>query len=95
VSGLDELFVNVIDPDAARRSLLRWLESDDDVMRTIEAAALVHLDCGHVRPMNVWFEPGDELNCHVCGPARVVSLELIEATEFPAPDALCDLPEPQ
>jgi hypothetical protein len=92
VSGLDELFVNVIDPDAARRSLLRWLRSDADVMRTIEAAALVHLDCGHVRPMNVWLEPGDELDCLVCGSALVVELELIEPTEFPHPDSLEDLP---
>jgi hypothetical protein len=90
--SVEDLFVRVIDRDAMVRGLTAWI-AHDGVPATFEAAALVHLDCGHVRPMNLWFEPGDELPCHVCGPAIVVGLELIETTEFPHPDALTRSPE--
>jgi hypothetical protein len=92
VSGLDDLIVRVIDRDAMIRRLEQLAFGDDsEESRTFEAAALIHLCCGHVRPMNLWFEPGDELACHVCGPQVVARLELIVTTTFPHPDALRDL----
>lgn len=91
--SFEDLFARVIDRDAMVRSLERWINGEEERMQTFECAALVHLECGHVRPMNIWFEPGDELACFVCGPSRVAELELIEPQEFPHPDALGELPE--
>lgn len=90
---VDDLLARVIDPEAALEQLRDFVFGDDDRPRTMRAAALIHLDCGHVRPMNVRLDQGDDLRCLVCGPARVDRVELIETAEFPHPDALRDLPE--
>lgn len=93
MSALDDFFAGVIDRDAFLRSLERWLESGDEVMRTFEAAGLAYLDCGHVRPVNSWLPRGYELPCVLCGDAQVVDLEVIAPTVYPMPDSLADLPE--
>jgi hypothetical protein len=89
-----DILANVIDRDAALRTFERYVFGDEDRLRVFDAPALAHLGCGHVRPVNAWFEPGDVLGCLLCGPGRlVVELELLpETREFPAPDALSDLP---
>jgi hypothetical protein len=55
---------------------------------TFLAAVVYHLDCGHVRPMNIQLEVGDELECFSCerkvGIVRVEELD--EPTEFPLVD---------
>jgi len=90
-----DILANVIDRDAALRTFEQFVFGDDDRPRVIHAPALVHLDCGHVRPVNAWIEPGDTFGCLLCGPSQVVTeLELLpETREFSSPDALSDLPE--
>lgn len=82
----------LIDRAVALRNLERFVEASG-IPETFEATALIHFDCGHVRPMNVRFEPGETFHCVICGPRVVVWLELIEPEEFPAVDSLRDLPE--
>lgn len=76
--------------EAAAEGLRRWLVEDKQVFL---ATVLFHLDCGHVRPMNVQLDVGNELDCFSCeGPHRVVSIEeLDEPTEYPLVDALREL----
>ena len=85
----------MIDAGALKRTLDRWLASDDDQMQTYEAPAVVHMECGHRRPTNLWISPGDLEYCLFCGPGQVVvRLELLdEPMVFPHPDALAALPE--
>lgn len=76
-----------INPFVALRNLKRFLECDG-MPEMFEAAALIHFECGHVRPMNVRFEPGETFNCLVCGPQVVVRMEMLEPEEFPSVDSL-------
>lgn len=82
----------LIDSGVALRNLKRFLESDGRP-EMFEAAALIHFECGHVRPMNVRFDRGETFNCLICGPQLVAWVEMIEPEEFPAVDSLCHLPE--
>lgn len=91
MSESEDFIARVIDMPAMLRRLEAFL--NDEEATTYEAGGLAHLDCGHVRPINLWFTPGDELGCHICGPGRhVTEMELIETTEFPMIDALDELP---
>lgn len=85
MSGVD-LFENVLDRDAAVRTLYAFMRGE----QTFEAAGLVRLWCGHVRPTNRWVEAGDRYECLICGPQTVERLDLIEPTVFPVADALRD-----
>lgn len=84
---MSDLFANVIDERAAVESLRMFLDGDDSFV----AAGLIRFWCGHTRPTNVMREPGDEMDCLLCGPQTVERVDLIEPTVFPHPDALSRL----
>jgi hypothetical protein len=77
----------VLSDEALALSINAWLRSDEPTV--YYAAALAHLSCGHLRPVNSALEVGDELSCVFCGNAAVTELELLdEPIEFPLPGSI-------
>jgi hypothetical protein len=87
----DDPFADAIDPDCLGLTLRRWMEQPDgEPLREFLAPAIAHLSCGHVRPMNLRLDVGDDCFCAVCGKGPVVlEVEMLpEPAWFPHPEGL-------